>query len=84
MTLRFIDFKTSEPQNTEPQPATSLSVVSAGQKTPGRTTQPSRISNFEYRISKDGLASQNLFKQTGYIHLMFDVRRSRESQAHCA
>jgi hypothetical protein len=32
MTLRFIYFKTSEPQNTEPQHATSPSVVSPSVK----------------------------------------------------
>jgi hypothetical protein len=35
MALRFIDLKTSESQNTEPQPATSPSVVSSGLKDSG-------------------------------------------------
>jgi hypothetical protein len=44
MTLRFIDFKTSEPQNTEPQPATSPSVASSG-------SNDSAESNFEEELS---------------------------------
>ena len=40
MTLRFIEFKTNELQNTEPQPATSPSVVSSG-------SNDSAESNFE-------------------------------------
>jgi hypothetical protein len=40
----------------------------------------SELQNIEYRISKDGNASLNLFfKQTEYIHSTFDVRRSSVS-----
>jgi hypothetical protein len=45
MTLRFIDFKTNEPQNTEQQPATSPSVVSSWLKNSGSNN--SGESNFE-------------------------------------
>ena len=68
--------------NSEPQPATSPSVVSSELKNSG--SNDSAVSNIEYRISKDGSAVRCLFI-IDRIHSFavrcwtFDVRRSSVS-----
>ena len=55
MTLRFIEFKTNELQNSELQPATSPSVASSGLKDSG--SNDSAESNFDkLRKAKDSFS----------------------------
>jgi hypothetical protein len=86
MTLRFIDFKTNEPHNTEKQPATSPSVVSSWLKNSG--SNDSAESNFEgyirfaqsffyidrstMSLDPEALDGQNTLFDVG--RSMFDVR----------
>jgi len=63
MTLRFIEFKTNELQNSEPQPATSPSVASSELKDSG--SNDSAESNFE---------ELNCFTQSFFELIEFIIR----------
>jgi hypothetical protein len=67
MTLRFIYFKTSEPQNTKPQPATS-----SPRRARSLSLSMAAESNFEGQIR----LVQSFFKIDRIPDTMLDVQRS--------